>query len=396
MSQDGSINQPRGTDDLTDRIAGPSPAKRALLDLTLKKNASNAYSEERIPRRTHHGSAPLSFAQQRLWFLDQLQPGSPLYNVPHYFQLIGRLNTAAFTQSLNEVVRRHESLRTTFLVAEGQPIQVITPKLTIKLPIIDLSSRPVNERHSEALRLATEEALRPFDLSGGPLLRVTLLRLDQQEHVLLLTIHHIVSDGWSTAVLFRELSALYAAYSTGKPATLPELSIQYADFAAWQREWLQGEVLEEQLSYWKKQLAGAPARLELPTDRPRPAVQSFHGARQAMALPQGLTNGLKALSRQEGVTLFMTLLAAFQTLLHRHTGQEDIVVGSPIAGRNRAEIEGLIGFFVNTLVLRTDLSGDPTFSGASGEGSQGSPRRLRPSRRAVRKAGGGVASAEEF
>jgi amino acid adenylation domain-containing protein len=361
MSQDGSINQTQGTDDLTDRIARLSPVKRALLDLTLKKNGSNFYSEERISGRTHDGSAPLSFAQQRLWFLDQLQRGSPLYNVPYSFQLIGRLNTAALIQSLNEVVHRHESLRTTFLVAEGQPIQVIAPRLTINLPVIDLSSRPVNERHAEALRLATEEALRPFDLSRGPLLRVTLLRLDQQEHVLLLTIHHIVSDGWSTAVLFRELSALYAASSTGKLATLPELPIQYADFAAWQREWLQGEVLKEQLSYWKKQLAGSPARLELPTDRARPAVQSFHGARQAMALPQALTNGLKALSRQEGVTLFMTLLAAFQTLLHRHTGQEDIIVGSPIAGRNRAEIEGLIGFFVNTLVLRTDFSGDPSF-----------------------------------
>ena len=361
MNQDGSINQTQGTDDLTDRIARLSPAKRALLDLTLKKNGSNAYSEERISGRTHDGSAPLSFAQQRLWFLDQLQRGSPLYNVPYSFQLIGRLNTAALIQSLNEMVHRHESLRTTFLVAEGQPIQVIAPRLTINLPVIDLSSRPVNERHAEALRLATEEALRPFDLSRGPLLRVTLLRLDQQEHVLLLTIHHIVSDGWSTAVLFRELSALYAAFSTGKLATLPELPIQYADFAAWQREWLQGEVLKEQLSYWKKQLAGSPARLELPTDRPRPVVQAYRGARQSVALSQASSERLKILTRDENASLFMTLLAAFQTLLQRYTGQEDIVVGFPIAGRNRAEIEGLIGFFVNTLVLRTDFSGDPSF-----------------------------------
>ena len=304
---------------------------------------------------------PTSFAQQRLWFLHQWEPETPLYNIPRSFRLTGWLDIAALEQSVNELVRRHESLRTFFSVVDDQPRQVITPSLTVMLPVMDLSSIPDGERESETLRLATEEARRPFDLSRGPLLRGTLLRLAEQEHVLLLTLHHIISDGWSMGVLFRELSALYDAFSTGKPSPLAELPLQYPDFAVWQREWLQGEVLEGQLSYWKNQLADAPAVLELPTDRPRPPVQSYRGARQSMVLSGELNEALKTLSRQQGVTLFMTLLAAFQTLLHRYTQHDDIIVGSPIAGRNRTEIEGLIGFFVNTLVLRTDLSADPSF-----------------------------------
>ncbi|MGB7948960.1 MAG: amino acid adenylation domain-containing protein [Candidatus Binatia bacterium] len=356
------VNGPR--DSLTAELRAELAAKkRAVLDLLANRAASPRPDVPPLRPASREGRIPLSFSQQRLWFLDQLQRGSPLYNMPSSFQLIGRLNTAALSQSVNELVQRHESLRTTFEADEGEPRQVIAPRLTIKLPVIDLSAMALEERQAEAARLATEEALRPFDLSRGPLLRVTLLRLDQEEHFLLLTMHHIVSDGWSMAVLFRELSALYAAGCSGNPCTLPELAIQYADFAVWQREWLQGEVLEEQHSYWKKQLVGAPARLELPTDRPRPAVQSFHGARQAVTLPRALTDGLKALSREEGATLFMTLMAAFQGLLQRYSGQDDIVVGTPIAGRNRTEIEGLIGFFVNTLVLRTDLTGNPTFRG---------------------------------
>ena len=226
---------------------------------------------------------------------------------------------------------------------------------------MDLSSIPDVERESEALRLANEEARRPFDLSRGPLLRVTLLRLAEQAHVLLLTLHHIVSDGWSMGVLFREFSALYDAFSTGKPSPLAELPLQYPDFAVWQRKWLQGEVLEGQLSYWKNQLADAPAVLDLPSDRPRPPIQTYRGTKQSLVLSGELTEALKTLSRQQSVTLFMTLLAAFQTLLYRYTQRDDIIVGSPIAGRNRTEIEGLIGFFVNTLLLRADLSGDPSF-----------------------------------
>ncbi len=304
---------------------------------------------------------PTSFGQQRLWFLHQWEPGTPLYNISRSFKLTGRPDIGALEQSVNELVRRHESLRTSFSVVDGQPVQVITPSLTITLPIVDLSSIPDAERESAALRLATEEARRPFDLSRGPLLRVTLLRLAEREHCLLLTLHHIVSDGWSLGVLFRELSALYEGFSTGKPSPLVELPLQYSDFAVWQRQWLAGEVLERQLAYWKNQLADVSNVLDLPTDRPRPPVQTYRGTRQNLELSQDLTIKLKALSLREGVTLYVTLLAAFQTLLYRYTQRDDILVGSPIAGRNRIEIEGLIGFFVNTLVLRTDLSGDPSF-----------------------------------
>src|SRR5215813_13196004 len=305
----------------------------------------------------------LSFAQQRLWFIDQLEPQSAVYNVPGALRIRGRLDVAVLELSLNEIVRRHQALRTTFSIVEGQPVQVVSPSLRISLPVGDLTDRPATEREEEARRLAREEAQRPFDLARGPLLRVTLLRLGEQDHVLLLTMHHIVCDGWSMGVLYRELSLLYEAFSKGLPSPLSDLPIQYADFAVWQREWLQGEVLETQLSYWKKQLEGVPAVINLPTDRPRPSLQSYRGARQSFELSEELTSALKILSRKHHVTVFMTLLAAFQTLLHRYTSQHDIVIGSPIANRNRTEIESLIGFFVNTLVLRSDLSGNPSFTG---------------------------------
>jgi amino acid adenylation domain-containing protein/non-ribosomal peptide synthase protein (TIGR01720 family) len=311
-----------------------------------------------VPRE---GELPLSFAQQRLWFLDQLEPGSPLYNVPDVQRITGPLNVAALERSLNEIVRRHEVLRTTFPTIGGKPIQVIAPELTISLTKDDLSDLPEAEREAAVFRRATLEAQQPFDLATGPLLRAALLRLGEQDHVALLTMHHVVSDGWSTVVLTQELSALYQAYCAGQPSPLPELPIQYADFARWQRNWLQGEVLETQLAYWKEQLSGSPPVLELPTDRPRPAVQGYRGNHTSFTLPEDLIKQIKALCQQEGVTLFMALLAAFQTLLYRYSGQEDISVGTPIANRNRAEIEGLVGFFVNTLVLRTDLSGDPSF-----------------------------------
>ena len=302
---------------------------------------------------------PLSFAQQRLWFLEQMEPVSHVYNVAAAFRITGRLNVAVLERSLNEIVRRHEVLRTCFSSVEGTPVQAITPALRLRVPVIDLSSIP--KREVEAVRLATEEARLPFDLAQAPMLRVSLLRLGGQEHVLLLTMHHIISDGWSLEIFFRELSALYRAFSQEKPSPLPDLSIQYTDFARWQRQWLQGDTLENQLRYWKQQLKGVPSLLQLPTDRPRPAVQSFRGARQSVVLPKTLTDALYTLSRREEGTLFMMLLAAFQVLLYRYTGQEDIVVGSPIANRNRRESEELIGFFVNTLLLRADLSGNPTF-----------------------------------
>jgi amino acid adenylation domain-containing protein len=313
-----------------------------------------------IKRAERSGELPLSFAQQRLWFIDQFEPGSPFYNVSAAMRLKGMLDVAALAQTLNEVVRRHDSLRTTFSTVDGQPVQVIAPALELKLDEHDLRHVPAPERDAEARRLAVEEAKRPFDLARGPLLRVKLLRLGPEEHVASLTMHHIVSDGWSMGVLIREVAACYEAAVTGKPALLPELPIQYADFAAWQRERLSGEGLEELLAYWRRQLASLP-ELNLPTDHPRPAVQTVRGAYQVAALPPALSAQLRALGQQEGATVFMVLLAAFQTLLYRYTGRHDIVVGTDVANRNRVETEGLIGVFVNHLVMRTDLSGGPTF-----------------------------------
>lgn len=313
---------------------------------------------ERVPRDR---DLPLSFAQQRLWFLDQLDPGSFLYIVPRAIRMKGVLNVEALGRTLDAIVARHEVLRATFAAADGNPVQIIAPHLSVTLPVTDFSALSESEREAGTRRLMDEEERRPFDLARGPLVRAHLLRLVPDEHILLLTLHHIVSDGWSTSVLFRELGALYEAFVTGKPSPLPELPIQYADYAVWQRAWLSGETLDKHLSYWRKQLGGSSLILELPTDRPRPAVQSYRGAHQAMALPHDLAQRLGALSQQEEATPFMTLLAVFKTLLMHYTKQEDIVMGSTIAGRNRAETEGLIGLFLNTLVLRTDLSGDPTF-----------------------------------
>ena len=311
-----------------------------------------------VPR---DGDLPLSFAQQRLWFIDQLDPGNSVYNFPVAVRLKGSLNLPALEQSLNEIVRRHEALRTTFSTVDGQPTQVIASRLTIELPIVDLRELSEVAREKEVQRLVVEEARRPFDLAKGPLLRASVLQLAEDEQVGLLTMHHIVSDGWSAGILVREMATLYQAYCSESPSPLPELPIQYADFAYWQREWLQGEVLQRQLDYWKKQLDGSPPLLELPEDHPRPAVQTFRGGHQSLQLPKAVGSALGALCRQEGATLFMTLLAAFKVLLHCYTRQDDLIVGTPVANRNRLEIEGLIGFFVNALVLRTDLSGNPSF-----------------------------------
>lgn len=302
---------------------------------------------------------PVTFAQRRLWFLDRLQPGNTFYLIAWSIRISGPLQVAALRQSLNEIIRRHEILRTTFGLQEGEPVQVVRPSLELKLPLVDLSGR--GDREAEALRLAAAEAKQPLDLEKGPLVRGQLLCLGAEEHVLLLTMHHIIFDGGSRHVFVRELSESYEAFCQGREPSLPDLPLQYADFAVWQREHLEGKKLEEQCAYWKRQLEGAPATLALPTDRPRPAVQSYRGAVRSFAIPRAVTAELSERFQASGASLFMTLLAGFNALLARYSGQSEIVVGTPIAGRNRVEIEGLIGLFANTLALRTSLAGDPTF-----------------------------------
>ncbi|MEH2123776.1 amino acid adenylation domain-containing protein [Nostoc sp.] len=302
---------------------------------------------------------PLSFSQERLWFLYQLQPDSSTYNVSFAFRLQGLLNISALEHSLNEIIRRHEALRTTFLASKNKPIQVIAPNLSLTLPVVDLQQDP--ERETQVLQMVKNEVQQPFDLEQGSLLRSSLVQLGKNKHVLLLSVHHIAFDGWSEGVLWRELTALYAAFSTGKSSPLPELPIQYADFAVWQRQWLQGEVMDTQLSYWKQQLAASPPLLELPTDRIRPPMPTNRGGIKHFGLDYHLTQKLKSLSEESGATLFMTLLTGFVILLSRYSNQQDILVGSPIANRNRSEIESVIGFFVNILVLRTDVSLNPSF-----------------------------------
>ncbi|MBD2002953.1 MULTISPECIES: non-ribosomal peptide synthetase [Cyanophyceae] len=326
------------------------------IEATMKLGQKLEMPIERVSRTIN---LPLSFAQARLWFLEQLQPGTAVHNIPAAVRLSGSLNVAALEQSFNEIIKRHEALRTVFVTVDGQPFQAIAPSLTLTLPVVDLRRLPTIEQDNEVQRLATQEAQRPFDLTQGMLLRGTLLQLDETEYVLLLTMHHIIFDAWSIGVLIGELAALYKAFCAGVPSPLPDLSIQYADFAVWQQERSHLEVLESQLAYWKKQLAGLPV-LELPGTK-RPASLTNQGATHSFLVSSVLSQALKTLSRQEGVTLFMTLLAAFEVLLQRYTGLEDIVVGTDVANRNRAETEPLIGFFVNLLVLRTNLAGNPSF-----------------------------------
>jgi amino acid adenylation domain-containing protein len=347
-------------EELSKRIKALSPAKRALLELRLRQNSAELSQVRPITPRADRTSAAVSFAQQRLWFLDRLEPNRASYNVPRAIRMTGSLEVVALRRTLNELVARHEPFRTRFAEVDGTLRQIISADARIPLPVTDLSRLPPDERNLKSQQLAMEEAARPFDLAQGPVIRAGLLRLSADEHVLLLTTHHIVSDAWSAGILLQEIGELYNSFASRKPSPLSPLPIQYADFAEWQREWLQGEVLEEQLGYWKEQLAGATV-LNLPADRPRTTTPTFRGAYESLALSELLSRELGELSKREGATIFMSLLAAFQTLLWRYTGQEDIVIGSPIAGRNRAEIEGLIGFFVNTLALRTSAAGNPTF-----------------------------------
>ena len=333
-----------------------SAAKRALREALMRGQGRDAG----IPRRPRPDEAPLSFAQERLWFLDRLRPGDTAYNLGAALRLRGVDDEAALERALGEVVRRHEALRTTFRDVDGAPVQVIHPFHSFALPVEDLSALEAAEREAELRRRAAGHAARPFDLCAGPLFRAALLRLGGNEHVLLACTHHIVGDGWSGHVLMRELSALYEAYRNGAESPLPEPAVQYADYAVWQRG-QPPEAETRQLAYWKARLAGAPEMLPLPTDRPRAAVPSFRGARVAVELPAQVLERLRETARGEGATLHMVALAAFQALLAKYAGSGDVVVGTPVAGRTRREVEGLIGFFVNTLVLRTELSGDPTF-----------------------------------
>ncbi|WP_099103617.1 non-ribosomal peptide synthetase [Nostoc sp. 'Peltigera malacea cyanobiont' DB3992] len=353
-------NAPQGklTLDLQTQLA---QRKAEILAFLNQGNPAEHRHLEPIRAIARDGAIPLSFAQQRLWFLDQLEGEKSTYNIPTVWHLIGSLQVSTLEVAVQEIVRRHEALRTNFEMVNGSPIQIIHSNQKVNMQIVDLQGLTEVEQSAQVRLLVTQEAGRSFNLAHDPLLRVTLLRLSENSHVLLLVMHHIVSDGWSMAVFIRELSAFYQSFSKGMLSPLAELPIQYADFTIWQRQWLQGEVLETQLNYWKQQLADAPPLLELPTDRPRPPIQTFRGGTQSFQLDRHLTQKLKRLSQQSGTTLFMTLLAAFVTLLSRYSNQSDIIVGSPIANRNRNEIESLIGFFINTLVLRIQCAGNPSF-----------------------------------
>ncbi|WP_071189201.1 non-ribosomal peptide synthetase [Trichormus sp. NMC-1] len=346
---------------LLQKIAELSPEKRQLLLQKLNQQKGKTAPAKIQPQSRDIQTFPLSFAQQRLWFFSQLEPESSAYNIPAAIQLTGNLNVSALENSINQILRRHHILRTNFQVINGEPVQVIRAETNLQIPVIDLENIPENIRETEAIRLAKLESERTFNLEKDLLLRVNLLRLGETDNVILFTMHHIISDGWSTGILIRELTSFYKAFDSNQQCNLPELSIQYVDFAVWQRQYLQRDILQTQLNYWKQQLSGNLPILELPTDRPRPAIQTDRGTSQSFILSPSLTAALKNISQQEEVTLFMILLAAFKVLLYRYTQQNDILIGTPIANRNRSEIEGLIGFFVNTLVLKSNLEENPTF-----------------------------------
>jgi amino acid adenylation domain-containing protein len=338
-----------------------SAKKRALLEKLIQKEEFASSDKLRIPRRENPAYAPLSHAQQALWFIHKLEPQNPVYNDHFAIRLTGEINLSLFKQCINEIINRHDILRTTVGSVNEKPAQLIAPSLKLALSVVDLCVLPGPARQIESERLAVEESRRPFDLARGPLLRFTLLQLGKDDSLLLFTIHHIVTDGWSLGVFIRELSTLYETFYSGKPSLLPDLPIQYGDYAQWHRQWVEVDALPLQLPYWKENLANAPPLLELWTDRPRPLVKTYNGARQSFELSPALTQSLKSLAQRQGATMFMALLAAFKTLLYRYTGREDVVVGTPIAGRRHAEVGRLIGCFADMLVLRTSLSDEISF-----------------------------------
>ena len=332
----------------------------ASLAKVLEGASGRGDSSQRIERRIQSGSSPLSFGQEQLWFLDQLAPNSPIYNIVDVVRFTSS-DSDSIKRALNALVERHDALRTAIADSDGKPVQFVLPTLELALHEVDLSAMSEAEREREWLRIAREDGRKGFVLSTAPLFRSTLIRLNHRDHLLVLTLHHIIVDEWSMEVIHRELHQLYAAFSQGRSASLPELPIRYADFACWQRDQSQQEMLQRQTTYWKEELAGAPTILELPTDRPRPAVQSLHGGTEIFDLPRELLASLKSLGQQEHATLFMTLAAGFTALLYRYTGQDDILVGTPISGRTRSETESLVGLFVNSVVLRTRFSDDLSF-----------------------------------
>ena len=348
--------------DIIQDISKLSPEKKKLLELLLKEQNVDLAESKIIPASRETNRFPLSYAQQRMWFLEQLEPGTPLYNNPAAVMLTGQLDIAAMQKTLDEMSRRHEVLRTTFASEKGKPVQIIHPELKLNLEQLDLSELPPEEREKELKEAADKAAQHPFDLGKGPLLRTVLIRLDEQKHVLLLTMHHIISDAWTLTIFIREVAQLYEAFSQGKNIKLPPLPIQYADFARWQHDWLKGRIVEEQIAYWKANLSAGASAIDLPADHSRPKYQTFNGDVVTFTIDENTTKKLEKQSQQHDVTLFMTLLAALDVILSRYSGETDISVGTPIAGRNRTETEFLMGVFVNTLVMRVDLSDDPTFA----------------------------------
>jgi hypothetical protein len=357
------LNAPKGalTDVLRDAVRVHRDDLLSLMSQTASSNGGDAPLPPITPRPSSAGPVPLSYAQRQLWMLERLQPGNTTYNVPLIFRLRDRVDPAGLEAALREVGRRHDILRTRIVEQGDEPVQIVGPVDPLTLTVTDLTALPPVEREIEAKRLIDEEAHRPFDLRAGPLLRARLLVLAPDENIIQITVHHIAADGWSLHLLVRELITLYRAVQAGRPSPFQELPIQYGDFAWWQREWLQGDRIQAHLDYWKRQLAGELPVLELPTDHPRPPIRTSRGGRQTLRLDAELHQAVVRFDREERVTPFMTLFAAFAELLHRYSGQEDLLIGAPFAGRSRTELEPLIGFFVNTVVLRADLSGRPDF-----------------------------------